>query len=703
MSESFPNSSVSTAAASPVPPVAARHDHLLLMHGEQRCDPYYWLRDDTRQDPAVLGYLEAENEYCQQVMAPLQGLQKKLYREMRARQKPDDSSLPYCYHGYWYVNRYEADAEFPRYERHPGSLEAPAELLLDAESRAAASDYYELGSLEVSPDQRYLAVAEDWVSRRQYRIQIRDLKQDLWLEESLDSCSTEVVWAADSRSFFYIRLDEETLLPYQVWNHQLGRPIESDRLVYEESDSSFYLSLEQSRSEQLLLISLQSTLSCEVWWLPLETPDGEPVCFLPRRRGHEYLLDHLAGDFYIRSNAQGSNFGLYRLHAGDPLQTGAIESEWQCLLAPREEVLLQQFELFNQAILVEERQDGLSRLRQLTLAGDEVRAVQFADPCYVTWLGYNPDPASGEIRYGYSSLTTPVSTYTLDLALGSQRLLKQQPVLGRFDASAYGSERLWIQARDGTRVPVSLVYRRDLFVAGQNPLLVYGYGAYGLSEDPDFSSSRLSLLDRGFVYAIAHIRGGEELGRHWYEQGRGEHKLNSFHDFIDVTRGLVAGGYADPARVFAMGGSAGGLLMGGVINMAPELYLGVVAAVPFVDVLTSMLDETIPLTTGEYDEWGNPHQEADYAWIRRYSPYDQVRAQAYPHLLVVSGLHDSQVQYWEPAKWVAKLRHEKTDDRWLLLHMDMSAGHGGKAGRYHHLHDVAREYAFLLHLAGIAG
>jgi oligopeptidase B len=683
------------------PPLADRRDHVLVLHGDERQDPYYWLRDDSRQDPAVLDYLRAENEYTRQVLAPLQGLQKTLYREMRGRQKPDDSSLPYFYRGYWYVTRYEAEAEFPCYERHPGDLQAQAERLLDAQERASTSDFYELGTLEVSPDERYLAVSEDWVSRRQYRIQIRDLQSGLWLPDVLESCSSELVWAADSRSFFYVRLDDETLLPYQVWNHVLGEPGHRDRLIYEEVDDSYYLSLEQSRSEQLLLISLHSTLSSEIWWLPLTEVEDEPVCFLPRRRGHEYQLDHFADHVYIRSNHQGANFGLYRTHlAVEPVQR---ESDWLCLLAPRQEVLLQQFELFSAAILLEERQAGLARLRQLDLNGAEVRAVQFADPCYVTWLGFNPDPHSTQVRYGYSSLTTPVSTYALDLTLGTQILLKQQPVLGVFDPACYASERLWLQARDGASVPVSLVYRRDRFVRGGNPLLVYGYGAYGLSEEPDFSSSRLSLLDRGFVYAIAHVRGGEELGRHWYEQGRGEHKLNSFHDFIDVTQGLLVAGYADPQRVFAMGGSAGGLLMGGVINMAPELYLGVVAAVPFVDVLTSMLDESIPLTTGEYDEWGNPNNAADYAVIRRYSPYDQIRSQKYPHLLVVSGLHDSQVQYWEPAKWVAKLRHEKTDDHWLLLAMDMSAGHGGKAGRYHHLHDVAREYAFLLHLAGIAG
>ena len=681
------------ATAAMVPPLAPRHDTLLTLHGDSRLDPYYWLRDDSRQDPEVLAYLKAENAYTKAQLAPTASLQRQLYQEMRARQQPDDSSLPYFYRGYWYVSRFLPQGEFPLYQRHRGTLEAPAELLLDADARARDQEFYELGSLEVSPDDRHLAVCEDWLSRRQYRIQIRDLSSGDWLAEVIENCAADLVWAADGQSFFYIRLDEETLLPYQVWCHRLGQPVGDDRLVYQEMDESYYLSLSASRSEAFLILNLHSTLSSEAWTLPLRDPAAAPRCFLPRRRGHEYHLDHFSDHFYLRSNHAGANFGLYRSVADGG------EASWCCLLPPRDQVLLQEFELFRDALLVEERQQGVTCIRQLDLDGVEVRVVQFADPCYTSWLGFNPDPECREVRYGYSSLTTPVSTYGLELQSGSQRLLKQQPVLGDFTPEAYRSERIWVTARDGVRVPVSLVYRRELFVPGRNPLLIYGYGAYGLSEEPDFSPTRLSLLDRGFVYAIAHVRGGEELGRSWYEQGRGQQKLNSFYDFIDVTRELVRQAYGDPQRVFAMGGSAGGLLVAGVINMAPELYLGAVAAVPFVDVLTSMLDESIPLTTGEYDEWGNPNEPDDYAYIRRYSPYDQVQPQAYPHLLVISGLHDSQVQYWEPAKWVAKLRATKTDDHWLLLAMDMSAGHGGKSGRYHYLHDVAREYAFMLHLA----
>ncbi len=683
-----------------VPPIAARKPHVLECHGDRREDPYFWLRDDERTAPEVLAYLEAENRYADEILAPTAQLQQQLYAEMVARQKPDDSSVPYHYKGYWYVTRYQAGGEFPLYERHKGSLEAPAELLLDANLRGAGADYYELAGFEISPDDRYLLVAEDWVSRRQYRLAILDLHDGSWLPDLIENSSGNVVWAADSASFYYVRLDEETLRPCEVWNHRLGTPVSSDRLIFTEADESFYVAIELSRSEQYLFIALDSTLTSESWLLPMAVAEPEVRCFMARERGHEYQVEHFAGHFYLRSNRDGNNFALYRCaDMGDGIGGGGIGQPWQPLLPFREQTLLQGFELFESALVVEEREQGNTLLRQLTLSGEEVRRVQFADPAYVTWLGHNPEPHSQELRYGYSSLTTPTSTFALDLVTGEQRLLKQQQVLGSFNAGEYASERIWVTAEDGVRVPVSLVYRKDRFVRGSNPLLIYGYGAYGLSEEPDFSSLRLSLLDRGFVFALAHVRGGEELGRSWYENGRLLAKQNSFTDFITVTRSLVAQGYGAPQKVFAEGGSAGGLLMGAVINMAPELYCGVIAAVPFVDVLTSMLDEEMPLTAGEYDEWGDPREPEFYHYIKSYSPYDQVAARHYPHLLVVSGLHDSQVQYWEPAKWVAKLRASKLDDHLLLLCMDMSAGHGGKSGRFNQLHDVAREYAFLLTLA----
>lgn len=677
-----------------LPPQAPRRPHAHEQHGDVRQDPWFWLRDDSRQDPAVRAYLEAENAYSQAVLAETQPLQQTLYDEMAARLQPTELSVPYWLRGFWYRHRFEADAEHPVYERLP-DLAAPPELLLDANERAAGQAFYQLGSLAVSPDNRLLAVSEDLGARRQYRVQVRDLAGGDWLADVLENTSGELVWAADSRQLFYVTLDEETLLPCRLWCHTLGSPQSQDRLIYEEADDSFYLSLDLSRSEQFLLICLESTLTTEVWCLATDAPTGQPVCLLPRQAGHEYYLDHLADHWIIRSNRDGANFGLYRAEEASP-------SLWQILLAPDEAVLLQDFELFDSAILVEERVEGLTRLRQLDPQGLPVRTLQFADAAYVTWLGFNPCPGSTECRYGYSAMTRPAGLYALDLVSGEQRLLKQQAVLGHFDADAYTSQRLLLPARDGAQVPVSLVYRRDVDLA-RAPLLVYGYGAYGLSEEPEFDAARLSLLDRGFIYAIAHVRGGEELGRHWYEQGRLEAKANSFYDFIDVTEGLLSRSLGDPQRVFALGGSAGGLLVGAVMNLRPDLYLGVVAAVPFVDVLTSMLDESLPLTTGEYDEWGDPREEADYWRIKSYSPYDQVKAQAYPHLLVVSGFHDSQVQYWEPAKWVAKLRAHKTDANWLLLCMDMEVGHGGQSGRYAQLKDLAREYAFMLHLAGVSG
>ncbi len=675
-----------------LPPIAAVHPHSLTYHGDERIDPYYWLRDDTRSDPAVLDYLQAENGYTEAMLRPTEALQKTLYQEMVDRQLPDDSSVPYYLKGYWYRSRYLPEQEYPLYERLAARPDAPTELLLDGNQRAGDSDFYNLGALEISPSNHWMACSEDYVSRRQYQIRVRNLQTGDWLPDLVENTSGDVVWSADSAGFFYVRLDSETLLPYQVYYHTLGAEPAQDRLVYEEPDNTYYLHISHSRSEEYLLISLSSTLSSEVHLLPLKIPHSSPTLFLARRRGHEYSLDHFQQQFYIRSNREGRNFALY-------LADDGAEQHWQALLPVREQILLQDFVLFRNALFVEERDAGLTRLRQLDLQGQEVRTIAVDDPAYVLWLGTNPDPDNPEFRYGYASLTTPTTHYALDIVSGERKMLKRQPVLGDFKPEHYQSQRLWVAARDGTQIPVSLVYRKDNYQPGQNPLLVYGYGAYGMSEEPYFASSRLSLLDRGFIFAIAHVRGGEELGRHWYEQGRQLQKMNSFTDFIDATEGILAAGYGDPARVFASGGSAGGLLMGAVVNMAPQRYLGVVAVVPFVDTLTSMLDESIPLTTGEYDEWGDPREPAVYDYIKAYSPYDQVTAQVYPHLLVVSGLHDSQVQYWEPAKWVAKLRANKTDDNLLLLSMDMDAGHGGKSGRYRYFLDIAQEYAFMLALA----
>jgi oligopeptidase B len=507
----------------------------------------------------------------------------------------------------------------------------------------------------------------------------------------LENTSGNFEWANDSATVYYVRKHAKTLLPYQVYRHVVGSDPQQDVLIYEEQDDTFYVSLEKTTSERFILIHLSSTTTSEILLLDANSADSKPQMFAPRRKDHEYAIDHYREHFYIRSNRNGKNFGLYQSEQAE-------ESQWQELIAPRTDVMLEGFNLFRDWLVVEERIAGLTQLRQIHWQSGEDKSIAFDDPTYVTWLAYNPDPETELLRYGYSSMTTPTTLYELDLDSGERELLKQQEVKN-FTAEDYRSERVWVKARDGVEVPVSLVYRADRFAHGANPLMVYAYGSYGSSMDPAFSASRLSLLDRGFVFALAHIRGGAELGQLWYEDGKLFNKQNTFNDFIDVTKALVEQGYGDADRVFAMGGSAGGLLMGAVVNQAPELFNGVVAQVPFVDVVTTMLDESIPLTTGEYDEWGNPNDKAYYDYILQYSPYDQVKAQDYPHMLVTTGLHDSQVQYWEPAKWVAKLRELKTDDRQLLLYTDMDAGHGGKSGRFKAYEDIALEYAFILALA----
>ena len=507
----------------------------------------------------------------------------------------------------------------------------------------------------------------------------------------LSDASSSVAWANDSRTLYYVRKHPKTLLAYQVWRHELGHPQSDDQLVYEEKDESFHLSVHKTTSEHFILIAMYSTTTSEIQLIDAEYPDAQPQVFCPRRRDHEYSIDHYNHQFYIRSNRDGKNFGLYR-------SAWLAENRWQALIPARDNVVLEDFQLFRHWLVVEERQRGVNTLRQINWESGESIGIAFDDPAYVTWLAYNPSPESDTLRYGYSSMTTPTTLFELNMETGDRRVLKQTPVPG-FNSDDYKSEHHWITVRDGTEVPVSLVYHRKHFKSGSNPLLAYGYGAYGSSMDASFGTSRISLLERGFVYAIIHVRGGGELGQQWYDDGRLKNKMNSFTDFIDVTQALVAKGLGDPQQLYAMGGSAGGLLMGGVINLAPELFNGVVAQVPFVDVVTTMLDPSIPLTTGEYDEWGNPEHEEDYHTIRQYSPYDNIEAKAYPHLLVTTGLHDSQVQYWEPAKWVAKLRELKTNDTLLLLCTEMDSGHGGKSGRFKAYEGVAQEFTFLIGLA----
>mgnify|MGYP003773287321 FL=1 len=665
----------------------------MTLHGDTRTDDYYWLRDDTRSDQDVLDYLHQENDYGRDVMASQQALQERLLKEIVDRLPQREVSAPYTRNGYRYRHVYEPGCEYAIYQRQSvlSSEWDEWQVLLDANKRAAHSEFYTLGGLAVSPDNKIMALAEDYLSRRQYGLRFRNLETGNWYPEMLDNVTPDFVWINDSETLYYVRKHAKTLLPYQVWRHTIGTPACQDELVYEEKDETYYVSLHKTTSQHYVIIYLASATTSECLLLDAELPDAQPIMFLPRRKDHEYNLDHYQHTFYLRSNREGKNFGLYRTKVRN-------DKQWEVLIPPRDHIMLEGFTLFTDWLVVEERQRGLTSLRQINRKTREVTGIAFDDPAYVTWLAYNPEPETSRLRYGYSSMTTPDTLFELDMDTGERRVLKQTEVHG-FDASQYRSEHLWIKARDGVEVPVSLVYNRKHFRKGQNPLLVYGYGSYGTSIDADFSSSRLSLLDRGFVYAIAHIRGGGELGQHWYEDGKFLKKRNTFNDYIDVCDALLAQGYGSTRYCYGMGGSAGGMLIGTVINERPGLFHGAIAQVPFVDVVTTMLDESIPLTTGEFEEWGNPQDETYYHYMKSYSPYDNVSAQAYPHLLVTTGLHDSQVQYWEPAKWVAKLRATKTDDNLLLLCTDMDAGHGGKSGRFKSYEGVALEFAFLVALA----
>jgi oligopeptidase B len=680
-----------------VPPRAAQRPHLFEEHGRERVDDYYWLRDDTRTNPEVLAYLAAENAYTKAVLAPTEPLQEKLYSELVGRLKQDDDTVPFRKNGYWYYRRFESGREYDRLYRRKGTLAAPEELLLDLNELAKGHGYFRLGSYDVTPDGRLLAWTQDTVSRRQFTIHVRDLATGERLRDTVANSSGEVVWANDNRTFFYIERDPVTLLGFRVRRHVLGSDPASDPLVWEESDKTYYTGISKSKSGRYIQIGSRSTLASEVRLLDADRPAEPFRLFLPRERGHEYSVEDLGDRFVVRTNWQAKNFQLMLV----PAESTGDRSTWRELVEHRDDAFIDDFEAFPGFVAIAERSTGLRRLRIRPLDGSPERYVASDEPASTAWLAYNAEQETGLLRYGFTSLRTPVSTFELDLATGKRTLLKQQAVLGGFDAARYVTDRVFLPGRDGTQIPVSLLYRRGFEPDGRAPLLLEAYGAYGASSDPYFDSDVLSLVDRGFVYAIAHVRGGQEMGRHWYEDGKLLRKKNSFFDFIDVTEGLVARRYAARDRVFAVGGSAGGLLMGAVATMRPELYRGVIAAVPFVDVITTMMDESIPLTSNEFDEWGDPRLPEYYEYMLSYSPYDQVKRQSYPNLLVTTGLWDSQVQYFEPAKWVAKMRAQATGPNWLLLQTNMEAGHGGKSGRFEKLKETALQYAFVLELAGI--
>ncbi|MFL1895625.1 S9 family peptidase [Aquimarina sp. 2-A2] len=680
----------------PTPPVAEKKENQLEKFDDIRQDNYFWLND--REDPEVIDYLERENEYNDQMTAHTKGLQKQLFEEMKARIKEDDASVPYKYNGYWYITRYEKGKDYPIYSRKKETLDAEEEILFDCNEEAKGHSYYRLVGLNVSPDNTRVAFGVDTVSRRKYTIQIKNLVDGTVYDDTIENATGSSTWAADGKTLFYTKKDAETLRSYKIMKHTLGTQVSDDVEVFREDDDTFNTFVYKTKSDKYIVIGSTSTLTSEYRILKADEPDGEFKIFQPRVRGLEYGISHYKDHFYVLTNADNAtNFKLMKTGEGK-----TSKENWVDVIPHREETLLEDIEIFKEYLVVSERNNGLNKIQIKRWDGSQTYYLPFDNETYTAYVSTNPDFDTKVLRYAYNSLSTPNSVIDFNMESKEKEVKKEQEVLGgTFDKNNYTSERIWAIASDGTKIPMSLVYRKGLKKDGTNPILQYGYGSYGATIDPYFSTVRLSLLDRGFVYAIAHVRGGEYLGRPWYEDGKLLKKKNTFTDFIDCSKFLISEGYTSKEHLYAMGGSAGGLLMGAVINMAPELYNGVVAAVPFVDVITTMLDDSIPLTTGEYDEWGNPNDEEYYNYMKSYSPYDNVTAQEYPNLLVTTGLHDSQVQYWEPAKWVAKMRATKKGDNLLLLHTNMEAGHGGASGRFEALKEVAEEYAFLLDLEGI--
>jgi oligopeptidase B len=684
----------------PAWPVAARHDKLLQAHGLQRIDPYYWLRDDERKNPEVLAYLEAENDYLDQVMAGSQTLQEKLYQELISRIPDDDESVPFRYHGDWFARQYREGLELPihvRWQRGDLQPEGEPEVLLDENQLKGDLDYYSVGEYDVSPDGRYLAWTEDTVSRGIYNLKFRDLQGQESLTESIEMVSSDVVFANDNRTVFYLKLQQDTLIPHQVWRHQLGTPASADVLVYEETDSSFQNNVNRSRDNRWVMIEQQSTTMSEVQLIPADQPQQAPQTLIPRIAEHEYSVNMLGDTVYVLSNEGAKNFRIIRA----PIAQAADRQSWQEVLPARSDALIENFVVFDAYLAVQITEDANSKLEVINLNDASSYDIVMDEPAYTAAIGTNLDANTSKLVYSYASPVTPTSWYEQDLASGERRLLKQSFAGDDFDKSRYQVKRLHVRARDGANIPVTLMYQRGFQPQGKNPAFLLGYGSYGISYDANFFSHMPSLVDRGFVFALAHIRGGQEMGRDWYEQGKLLHKKNTFTDYIDVAQALIEQGWSAPEQLVGSGRSAGGLLMGAVANMAPQLFNTLVVGVPFVDVVTTMLDESIPLTTYEYDEWGNPNQREYYDYMLSYSPYDNVSAQAYPNIYVGTGLWDSAVQYWEPAKWVAKLRHLKTDNNQLVMYTDMNAGHRGNSGRFQRQRDYAREFVFILQQLGM--
>ncbi|MBU7569258.1 MAG: S9 family peptidase [Flavobacterium sp.] len=678
------------------PPTAKKIPKTLEKHGDKRVDDYFWLND--RQDKEVIDYLNSENQYYEEMTAHTKGLKNLLFEEMKGRIKEDDSSVPYFFNGYWYITRFETGKDYPIYARKKGSLTAKEEILFDCNEMAKGHSYFQLGGVSISPDNKYASFGVDIIGRRIYTIQVKNLQTGKLFEDKIENTTGSSTWANDNKTLFYTKQDKQTLRSDKVFKHKLGGRQEQDVLVYDEVDDTFNVSVSKEKSKKYIVISSSSTLTTEFRTLLADDPDGEFKVFQPRVRGMEYSIAHYGDSFYILTNKDdATNFKLMKT----PEKATSMEN-WKDLIPHREDVLLEDIEIFKDYLVLGERSNGLNKIRIMPWNGKGEYYLPFDSETYTANISTNPDFDTQILRYSYQSLGTPSSVIDFNMKTKEKEIKKEQQVLGgKFDKKNYVEERVWATAEDGTKIPISMIYRKGMKKDGKNPLLLYAYGSYGATMDPYFSSTRLSLLDRGFIYAIAHIRGGEDMGRLWYENGKLLHKKNTFTDFIDCSKFVIKEKYTSAEHLYAEGGSAGGLLMGAVVNMAPELYHGVIAQVPFVDVVTTMLDDTIPLTTGEYDEWGNPNEKEYYDYMKSYSPYDNVKAQNYPNMYVSTGLHDSQVQYWEPAKWVAKLRTLKTDTNLLFLDTNMDAGHGGASGRFEALKELAKEFSFLLDLEGI--
>ena len=678
------------------PPLAKIIPTTLEKFDDIRIDNYFWLND--KENPEVIDYLNKENQYYHEMTAPTHNFQKELFEEMKSRIKEDDQSVPYLYNGYYYITRFEMGSDYPIYSRKKGSLTANEEILFNCNELAKGHKYFKLGGLSVSTDNQYIAFSVDTVGRRIYTIQIKNLITGDLFSDNIENTTGDSTWANDNLTLFYTRQDEQTLRSDKVFKHKLNSDSANDRLVYFEKDDTFSVEVTKEKSKKYIVISSSSTMTTEFRTLLADQPDGEFKMFQKRVRGLEYDIAHFGADFYVLTNKDdATNFKLMKTP-----ELSTTKENWVDLIPHREEVLIEDIDIFRDFLVVTERASGLNTIRIIPWSGAGAYYLPFESETYTAYTSTNVDFDTDILRFGYQSMATPASIIDFNMKTLEKQIMKEQQVLGgKFDKKNYTEERVWANAQDGIKVPISMVYRKDLKKDGNNPMLQYAYGSYGYSMDATFSSTRLSLLDRGFIFAIAHIRGGEDLGRNWYEDGKLLKKKNTFTDFIDCSNYLIAEKYTSSSHLYAEGGSAGGLLMGAIANMAPELYNGIIAQVPFVDVVTTMLDDTIPLTTGEYDEWGNPNVKKFYNYIKTYSPYDNVKCQDYPSMYVSTGLHDSQVQYWEPAKWVAKLRVFKTDNNAIYLDTNMNAGHGGASGRFEALKELAKEFSFLLDLEKI--